>query len=397
MTQEARPLATTENQRRDTSRQSNILVRPAVLPLPALPPWVWRLAYGLSMGLAWLISSLYIFVMWAMDTRDLINLNAYERAKFIPMIYGTAHRPFVQRVLIPWTVRAILRLMPRPWLDFLHGEVYNRFPVLWKITYYMPWERDRIPEYLVALVLMYAALVGFMFAARSLYRRLYRGPSWLGELVPLAMVWTLPIFFIHGTHYIYDFPLLFLFTLGFLLLAEERWGWFYPVFFLGLLNKETTALLSLFFVLRFWPRLPRREFWLHCLLQGVMIFGLRVYLALRFRHNPGSFLEWHLPLNLLNALLRPYPLTTVLSIAALVLLVGHDWRGKPLALRQGLIVSLPIALSYMFIGIYQEIRIFYEAYPIVFMLALPTLTQVLGWKLIPAQAHESSTCMANQE
>ena len=368
-----------------TTPQGGCLARPALFSWLALPLWARRLLYGLTVGLSWAVSSLYIFVMWAMDTRDLINLNAYERAKFIPMIYGTAHRPFVQRVFIPWTVRAILRVMPRRWLDFLHGEVYNRLPVLWKITYYLPWERDRIPEYLVALILMYAALVGFMLVARSLYRRLYDGPAWLGDLVPLAMLWALPIFFIHGTHYIYDFPLLLLFTLGFLLLAEERWGWFYPIFFLGLLNKETTALLSLFFLLRFWPRLPRREFWLHGLLQGVLILGVRVYLALLFRHNPGSFFEWNLPMNLLNALLRPYPLTTVLSVAALVLLVGHDWRAKPLALRQGLSLFLPLALSYILVGTYQEIRVFYEVYPIVFMLALPTLAKILGWKLAPAK------------
>ena len=49
--------------------------------------------------------TLYLFVTWP-------GMNLYPRARFGATIYGRCERPFVQRVLVPWTVRALTVVMP---------------------------------------------------------------------------------------------------------------------------------------------------------------------------------------------------------------------------------------------------------------------------------------------
>ena len=331
------------------------------------------------------LSSLYVFAMWIIDTRPLMNLNSYEKAKFVDMVYGKAHKPFVYRVLVPTIVRLVRSAIPDSLNYETHGRVYAQFPDLYEGMLYLGWELEYLTEYATAAVFMYASLLGYAYALRSLAKTLYSMDKWLEGVLPILAIWILPIFFVKGTHYLYDFPQLLLFTLLLVNLAKKRWWAFYPLLVVGLLNKETAIFVSIIFAACCYKVMSRKAFIGHLALQGAIFAAIKVYLGVRFAANPGGIVENHLFINLYNALLRPFDLATACSVIALFLLIAYRFRQKPLFLRQSLLIAVPMVLLYASLGTYGEIRVFYELVPIAFLLAFQTLSHLLGWNFDPRQ------------
>ncbi len=344
--------------------------------------WRWALMIAL------VVSSLYVFAMWLIDTRPLMNLNSYERAKFVDMVYGKAHRPFVYRTLVPTVVRWVRAAIPDPLNYGTHGKVYARWPALYGGMLYLGWELEYLTEYATAAVLMYAALFGFGLALKGLVRVLYEVPEWFAGVVPVVAMWLLPPFFVNGTHYVYDFMQLLLFTLLLVSLARQHWGAFYALLVLGLLNKETTVFISLIAWVYLRDRMPTRILMRHLVVQ-LGLFGVtKLGLYLRFASNPGTIVEDHTLINLYNALLRPYDLGAVLVVAVLGVLVAKGFADKPLILRRALWIAIPMTVLYATLGTYGEIRVFYELVPIVLLLCLEPIARALG---IPMSARPPQT------
>lgn len=339
-----------------------------------------KLGYRLAIIAGYLLASVYIFAMWILDTRQYINLNGYERARFVEMVYGTAYKPYVMRVLVPFAVRLLRGLVPAGLEPFLQQDIYARLPLLDKLMDYLKWEKAYLAEYAIGVVLLYASLLGFMVVLRRFARRLYEMDQRLADLLPIGAVLVLPIFFRRGTHYPYDFPALVLFLLGLLLLLERRWMWYYVALILGLLNKETAILLVLPFVLHLAHKMERKRLIGHVALQVAIFLVIRLGLSLLFRDNPGATFENNLRWNL-RVSLRPYEYGAFLDVLSVVLLVAYRFAQKPLFLRQSLWLLPPFFLSYMVGGLYGEIRVFYEIYPILFLLAFQTLVFIMGWEM----------------
>lgn len=339
-----------------------------------------NLGYRLAIIAGYLLASVYIFAMWILDTRQYINLNGYERARFIEMVYGTAYRPYVMRALVPFAVRLLRGLVPAGLEPFLQQDICARLPLLDKLMDYLKWEKAYLMEYAIGVVLLYASLLGFMMVLRRFARRLYEMDQRLADLLPIGAVLVLPIFFRRGTHYLYDFPALVLFLLGLLLLLERRWIWYYVVLILGLLNKETAILLVLPFVLHLSHKMERKRLIGHIALQMTIFLVIKLGLFLLFRDNPGTTFENNLRWNL-RVSLRPYEYGALLDVLSIVLLVGYRFVQKPLFLRQSLWLLFPFFLSYVVGGLYSEIRVFYEIYPILFLLAFQTLAFIMGWEM----------------
>ena len=103
------------------------------------------------------------------------------------------------------------------------------------------WPGGHECEFALALALVYLSLLGFMLALRRLIQEFTPASPGAGDLLPALAVSILPVFFRAGTHFVYDFPALFLFTLLLRLLWRRSWSWFYPVYVLALFIKETAA------------------------------------------------------------------------------------------------------------------------------------------------------------
>jgi len=103
-----------------------------------------------------------------------------------------------------------------------------------------------------------------------------------------------------GLYYPYDIPSLTFFALGTILFANKKWLFFYPVFILACLNRESACFISMagFFILMDLNGSNRNEILvrnkmilLHVSFQALLWLTSRILLSYAFRNNPGDFFE----------------------------------------------------------------------------------------------------------
>jgi hypothetical protein len=105
-----------------------------------------------------------------------------------------------------------------------------------------------------------------------------------------------------GLYYPYDIPSLTFFAAGIILFMQKKWLWFYPIFILACLNRESACFISLGgFLLalkistsKFFDTLAdkrNRRILFHVLAQAGIWLTLRLILSYAFRNNPGEFFE----------------------------------------------------------------------------------------------------------
>ena len=103
-----------------------------------------------------------------------------------------------------------------------------------------------------------------------------------------------------GLYYCYDIPSLTFFSIGLILLIEKKWVWFYIVFVLATLNRESSCFISLsgFLLLSKFSNFNPKFFFtenkillLHILSQAAIWVGIKIMLHHIFKNNPGEFFE----------------------------------------------------------------------------------------------------------
>ncbi len=262
------------------------------------------------------------------------------------MLGGTAWKPYVTRALIPLLTRLIVSVLPIQ------------------------------PEF-VATGWMLLSFVGFVFAFRYLVTAFWPASVLSDALTVFAIVGLLPLMATFSRQ-MYDFATLFFFTLELALLARRQWKWFLAVFPVACLNRETTFLLSLVFAVHYYP-LVERQFLVKMLaVQGLIYLAIRVPLLWLFKDNPGNAVEVFLPVQLyvLSQIFAFSPigllaLLFVLCGFAILALMLYRWNAKPPFLREAAMVAVPLlVVSYLVFGLPFEIRVFYEAFPVVFLLCV---------------------------
>ncbi|HBA90918.1 MAG: hypothetical protein A2X24_05360 [Chloroflexi bacterium GWB2_54_36] len=301
------------------------------------------------------------------------GINANTRASFADMITGEAHRPFVTRVFLPWLTRGITALFPASvheaaktlatssdFMGSLLGE-YNTPP-------------DFALEALISLGLQLLCVQGFAFAFRGLFRKVYKTPALISELVTLmALIGLTPMLFLG---YLYDLPTLFLSTLGLYCIAAQRKRSYFLVLALAVLNKETAIVLAAPAILLFWDlQRPTFKKVLFGILAQLGIFlAVRVPLSLLYRDNPGRNFEPHLADHI--EMFQDFPIIGVISIliaVGMILLVFHKWRQKPAVAVLGATPGLLMLVLFVLGGIAFEIRVFYEVYAAGLLCIMATL------------------------
>ncbi len=240
-----------------------------------------------------------------------------------------------------------------------------------------PIDADYFSEYIIAAALLFTCLVGFAYAIRLLFLRLYSGSALAADLVPVfALLW-LPVTFREANlAYLHDFPTLLLFTLSLYLLVAQRWSAFYIVIALGCLNKETFILLTPIFAWYYLRRMPRTRLLQHSAAQLAIFAVIQAPLYWSFQHNAGGQLEVHLlGHNLYVFRHLPYDIISVLVLFVLLGGLFHDWQHKPRLLKCGLgalAIVLPLAMVFAWI---DELRAYYEFFPVVMLLLFHTFSK----------------------
>lgn len=180
----------------------------------------------------------------------------------------------------------------------------------------------------------------------------------------LAVLLCMAIFYFECK--VYDLASAMFVALGLALMARRAWGWYFLVFCLGSLNRETMVLLGLVFAIHYWKRLSLR-LWAAILVGQLATFGiLRAWLTFLFASTPGVTYWLRLEPNVLYFVQHPgYAVLHWLGFGFVIWLCLRKWRSRPALLRSAFVVLIPaLTLIYLVFGWVGEIRVFVEAIPV---------------------------------
>ncbi|MEZ5313898.1 MAG: hypothetical protein R2862_09760 [Thermoanaerobaculia bacterium] len=339
------------------------------------------------MTLLWSGAFVLVFSLWLFHGH---SFNTFPPAKAELATYGGAARPYSARVLVPWTVRLLLAPIPRSTRHDLVERWADAHPSIDGALGFFDSHRDFALELALTILLDAAALAGFLLVLRKLLRSLYASSAWVERSAPVVAVLLLPLFFARSSHFLYDFPALFLFTAALLLVHQRRTGWLALVLFFGTLNKESMALALVVCALDEFggtPR-PRRAIRLGGLTLVVVAARL---LAMTFSHpaataaGQNNWMRNYFTTNLAAFLRDPFLFDPVRLAALLlfVLLILAGYQRKPPFLCRILPVTVPFLALYVWGSLWGEIRALYELVPILFLMGYQTVCEAIGLELAP--------------
>jgi hypothetical protein len=311
------------------------------------------------------------------------GVNGYYKADFPDMIYGRAYHPFVTRALFPWIVRCVVECTPS---SVRHGIEENALTSRFLSTRYvaedLQWRPQYLYEYLVAFFLIAACLVGFSIILERLWRVLYRPEDPYAVLVSTIGLLGLPPCFKYYS-YLYDFPSLFLYSLCLYLLTRRSWIWYFFIFTLSCISKETAVLLIGVFALYFkaCQRQEYRSYWSFLALQTLIWGIVRAAVMWAFRSNPGRSIELHLTDWNLKLLTTPYSIETAVVWLLFVTLVIDEYHSKPWLLRVAAVMLIPLLVLCLFFGLIDELRAYYEVYTAVVLLGSFSFLRLVGHRI----------------
>lgn len=266
------------------------------------------------------------------------------------MVAGTALTPMQYRVLLPWLYR-VLHASPVP---MLQGISLHRYSQLIEVS----------------------SVVCLLLASRWLLRRVGLTPSeslcgsWLTALL-LPFHYLLPE---HSYYYIYDIPAVLFFTIGLGLLVDRNWAWFYPLFAVATVNRETVCFLTLIYVLAAFRRDNFRSIATHVIAQACIWVTIKATLLYAYRANaqPAYGAQFGLFKNSLASNLEflgqfGTPDLLVASMFAFLWIpVFALWAWIPHPFVRRAVVAVPIFIvAMLYVGEVEELRIFGEMIPVV--------------------------------
>ena len=305
------------------------------------------------------------------------GIDAYYRSRLVDMVHGTAYRPYVSRVLVPGVARLGVAALP----SGIEDALTRTFAAwTWRPAGWLP---AFATEYTLVLVIMSVSLIGFAAALRDLFDALFSTRPVVRSAAALIALACVPAFLGPFSRQIYDFTTLWLFTLALALMVRSRWTAFAVLFPLACLNKETSILLTLVFAVHFYRN---RDGLSSVAFERLLAYQLLVFVAIRasvayaFRNNPGGAVELHLFDHNQYVLSHPQEMSKRLPLLVGVALVGvWGWRRKPSFLRHALLVLAPALLIMgVTVGQIDEIRAYYEIYPVVVLLVAESVCVALG-------------------
>ena len=175
--------------------------------------------------------------------------------------------------------------------------------------------------------------------------------------------------FLFRNRYIYDIPILFIFTLAIYLLAKNKIGNYLNLLIFAALTKETSIFLVFLFAIRC-RKLPKQKYLFYLFLQLLIYGSIRVGLMLIFRNNPGSIVQYHFLDHIEGYLKNPMGGILLFAFLISIFCIGLTTidEGNKILTEALLAVGCPILILYFLFGYPFEIRVFLEIYPVIALL-----------------------------
>jgi hypothetical protein len=331
----------------------------------------------------------------------------HERFGLIPMVEGQAYNPYARRVLAPTLIRGIRLAMPA----FVRAAAEKRGRAMGGSSTDSPTgtsedgakriEMDGNWDYAVAgAILNVFSYSAFLLLIRGLMLALFRPPALLADLFPLVVLISVPVLGQYSTT-AYDHLQLCLFTLGLWLIQQRRDRALLLFLPIGMLNKETTILLPLVYLVTNWQSSARRTVIFQVATQMAICLAVFAATVVACRHHPGGVAESHLgdtlrtilvPANYFRfARIEPSPLLpgganlpvptgwNVPALLVLIALIAPGWNQAPTLIRKGIpAVFVPLLLLALFLGMWSELRDYQEVLPLLVLAVYSGVQGTLG-------------------
>ena len=344
---------------------------------------VFKFGRGLLVGCAYVL--LVAAVSFVFLRTSGINVN--RRANIEVMLDGSAHRPFVYRVLLPTLATSVTACVPNSIKDKIVAK-WDRSRKMGVFKHYFRVESSCLFEGVLIFGFMVLSLLGYALFLQKMSIEILGTQGILRHLAPLLGLLALPPFFTFG--YIYDFPVLFLSCCCFFLIFKEYWLAYLVVFLVACFNKETTILFAVVFGAYACDRLEFKRFLVLGFLQVIIFAVVRSLLVMRFSMNPGGDIPNHL-IGQLDALLVPVSYSAVVVFSVFLFLMCFMWSEKPPFLKRALWVAVPLVLLFILGGCPGEYRVFYEVLPLIILMVSHTLVALIGAENKPVRADVCTT------
>ena len=289
------------------------------------------------------------------------------------LLAGKAPAIFQYRALIPWVVNMLLKgasiLYPQNSLSsslvFQTVELLSAFILFVAFRHYISLVIGDADLSLVLSIMMFSSMLFNYVLPRS---------------SPLAYVFLYP----------WDIPSVMFFTLGLVLLYRRHWGWYYVLFPLATINRETTLFLTVVYLITALGRTNIRTIGVHVITQAAIWVGIKHWLYLLYGANPmierqrsvlwTGFIDYqHWLLTNVASLFVPETFTFLLSVAGFTMIpVLLFWRmiGDTFS-RRSLLLIVPWTLVCLLVGVIYELRIYGELIPVILMSFLYIVREAL--------------------
>lgn len=297
----------------------------------------------------WLVlvlSCTHFCLVYFQNSQPFLNLDEYAR--------GTSRLPYQYRALMVWVLRAGLRI---PWLAV--------------ISAHMP-EPIRDPRRSILFVASWLSLFGsVLFTWRSLTcltkDELYS--RWASLLVVYMAYFQFPLVF--GLNFMlpYDMPSLLLFCGCIYCVISRRMPLFYLFFVVGVFNRETICMATLFLAIWRWQEGKGRKQILvlvgHVLAQATIWIVIKLYLRHLFGGNvpdsANATFYYKLSYNL-RTIVRPQQWPVLASVFGFTLPLVVGWRRwmKNAAMEKEIYLLAAWFVVMMLVGVIIEVRVFSE-------------------------------------
>jgi len=318
---------------------------------------------------------LTLFLMWRIHVGEM-NL--------LDMVDGTAARPFVYRVLLPGTVRCAVvgseTILDAAGIDKGGTPISSVGAFMLRRTKAPEWTFEHSYTYGMYAIAVFFCFLGYALLLRKLIKSFYpRYPSFISDFAPAIGVVIIPLVFFRYVSMVYDPMTLLMSALCLYLIAERYRVAYFLVLPLAMLSKETAILLPFVFVAREIRVTPRAKLAFLTACQIIICLAVRQLVVYLFRANPGESVVNQLHANLMIVRMPGFYVKTLVPLLPLAVLVAYAWKTKPEFLRRGFVIVavLLVGLS-LVVGVMGEMRVYYELYSFVFLLAVPAVVDVFG-------------------
>ncbi len=336
--------------------------------------------------------------MWLVRDKALTNCPGPVSFKSIES--NTTRRPFAYRALTPIMVKA-MHVLSTDTRAKTGRYLKEHISGLENYAKYTCTSDEHLLDLIALTCFIWLSFFLTMLTARGLFGVLFEHAAFAQNAAGPCALLSITYLFKGGGHIFYDPPTVFLVSASIWMMTIQRWKLFYFTLIVALLNKETACIVSVAFFAYYLSVLPRKSLLKHLTAQCLLYVLLRV--AIIAWLDPGTseaannnILRDYFGKNLMALWNARFWLDYVsqMALLGLVALICRRFADQPRLLRRSSLMSIPLMAGYFKSGLWGEVRVFYDIFPLLFLMGYKNLLELLGYRLVVQASEVGGTLLS---